>query len=276
MLSQLADLLFQEPWALLPSRHAALRAEVRAHLEALRADDPAGPDGRPCGPQTIVAGSVAVIPVYGVLARHLAWYEVDYFGMCDYNTIDQQIGLAVGDPLIDTLVLDFRSPGGMLRGLEETADVLFACPKRKIAYTSDQMCSAAWVLASQCDQIMAAPSSTVGGVAVITAVLDQSAAFAQQGLKIEVFRTGSLKNAPAPGEPLTDEARAFYQARVDEEEQRMLALVGRSRQVDIPALKGAWLRASSAVGVGLVDALVPSLPELVHMIHQAQQQSARV
>lgn len=181
----------------------------------------------------------------------------------------------MGDPLIECIVFDFRSPGGMCRGLEETADLLFTCPKRTVAYTSDQMCSAAWVLASQCDQIFAAGSSTVGSVGVFSAVLDQSGAFSLAGLKMEVFRSQPLKNAPAPGEPMTDEARAFYAARVAEEEASVLEMVARSRpDTDINAVRGAWMRASSAVAARLVDDLVPSLGALVVMLQQAAREAA--
>lgn len=271
--AQLAARLYLEPWCIHPGHHVAFGAAL-SRGDALaqplqRADDPAGPTfyGMPLAPQTKVFGRTAVIPVHGVTGRHLNPWELLFYGGCDYSILDLQLHNAATDDAIDTIVIDFRSPGGMANGLEETADRIRAITgKRKVAYSSAQICSAAYALGAQCDAMFAAGSAMVGSLGTILAVLDSSRFAEMAGLKLEVFRSGDLKSAPQPGEPLTDEVRAFYQQRLDEHHSRFLALLSHRPQVDVAALRGAWMTARSGLDVGLVDALVPSLPDLLEML----------
>lgn len=268
-LAQVAAKLYLTPWNILPGVHGAFGPQLLPYFDvANRADDPVGPKyyGMPLARQTQVLGDIAVIPIHGVLGRNLDGFEMLFFGGCDYSVLDQQVANAADDAAIETIVFDFRSPGGSGLGFEETADRILQVPKRTIAYTSDVMCSAAWGLAAQCDEIYAAGSAQVGSLGTILGVLDSSGAWQKMGLKMEVFRSASLKAVPQPGEALSEEARAFYQQRMEEHHARFRHVIERNRDVDIDALAGAWMSARTGEAHGLVDGLIPSLADLLSLL----------
>jgi len=265
--AQISQRLYLEPWAILPSAHGALSAAFRNHISH-GATDLVGPkmEGQPIAPQVRVAGRTAVVPVHGALGRHLSLMEM-YCGGCDYAILTQQLRNAEKDASIDHIVLDFRSPGGMAAGLEETCDVLNNLGKHTIAYTDGQCCSAAYALAVQCDETFGAPSSTVGSLGTLIAFLDSSRAMEMQGLSLEVFRSGPLKAAPLQGESLNDTTRAFYQGKLEEFDAVFRQLVARNRPgIDYQGLGGAWMTGRAGMDAGLLDALIPCLPDLLDLL----------
>jgi signal peptide peptidase SppA len=130
--------------------------------------------------------------------------------------------------------------------------------KAQIAQVNDLAASAAYWLASQADEIVSIPSGTAGSIGVFTVHQDLSEALAKEGIKVDVIRAGKYKVEGNPFEPLSDEGRAFIQARVDEAYSSFVKDVARGRGVNVSDVKGGYgqgraLSAKDALTAGLID-----------------------
>src|SRR5690606_34372824 len=100
-------------------------------------------------------------------------------------------------------------------------------------------CSAAYWLASACDQIFASPSASVGSIGVYLALLDESRRLEDIGLKVETIKDGKLKGAGASWKPLTEDERAHFQTQVLQIGQMFRDGVTAKRgSVDIETMQG--------------------------------------
>lgn len=206
------------------------------------------------------AGSIAVIDVCGVLTEQA--YAVDeYFGWATrYSTVIDAMRAAGEDPNIIGRLLRFNSPGGDTDLAFEAADELRSLCECKPtwALAMPHCYSAAYLLASQCDQVWCPPKSGgVGSVGVYTAHIDYSEALAQAGIKVTLISEGAGKTDGNPYEPLTDEARADIQASVAKAYGYFVDAVARGRNVKAAALRkiGAKIfEGADAIAAGYADA----------------------
>lgn len=201
--------------------------------------------------------NVAVVKVHGIIDKMLTQFEMDCYGGCDLADVDKALALAANDPSINTVVLDIHSPGGSVTGTPETAARIAEMRKRKEihAYTSTLCCSAAYYIASQADQISAAPSAIVGSIGVYMALLDQTRQLEMEGLKVELIKAGRLKAMGASFKTLTDEERAILQKSVDGIHADFKAAVTTLRKVDNETMQGQWFDGSEGQKLGLVNDL---------------------
>jgi signal peptide peptidase SppA len=120
------------------------------------------------------------------------------------------------------------------------------------------MASAAYWLASQADEIVSIPSGNVGSIGVFSAHQDLSAALEKEGIKVTLIKAGKFKVEGNPFEPLSDEARAQIQTRVDDAYSQFTKDVARGRGVKPSDVRGGYgegraLPAKEAKAVGLID-----------------------
>lgn len=201
--------------------------------------------------------NVTVMLVWGILGR--AWSEMDrwWFDAIDVDEIAAGI-----DTLPDgsTVVLWFRSPGGIITGIPETAELMRKVGKKKriLAFTDDLCASAAYWLASQCESIHATPTAAVGSIGVYIAFYDFCAYLEKNGIKLELFKAGNLKAMGMPGNPLSDEESAHLQASVDDGYRQFTRDVLRSRDIAKDTMQGQTLDGANAKAANLVDTFWPS------------------
>jgi len=282
--THIATALLCEPWGIRPEAHHTLASVLHRHMKGDTAPSekqilaatprpalgefrpqsdivvgPCDDNGEPLCPQMQRVGPVAIIPVFGTLGRHLSFMSL-WCGGCDFSNVEQMAQLAEADPNIETIVFYFRSPGGMVVGCEETAATIAALSKTTIAYSDEECCSCAYYLASACDQIIYSPSAIVGNIGVFIAALDDSAQWAEEGIKRELFRSGPLKAAGLEGKAWTDAERKSYQARVDSTFAEFKNFVTANRPAITPEVwDGSWYHGREALALGLADSLSPSL-----------------
>ena len=130
--------------------------------------------------------------------------------------------------------------------------------KKQIAQVNDMACSAAYWLASQCDEIVSIPSGTTGSIGVFCAHEDLSAALDKEGIKVTLISAGKHKTSGNPFEPLSDEERAVLQTRVDDAYGQFVKDVARGRGVTPADVRhgygeGRALGAKDAKAAGLID-----------------------
>jgi signal peptide peptidase SppA len=142
---------------------------------------------------------------------------------------------------IKAVFLDIDSPGGTVAGTPELAAAVASINARKpvYAFSSGLMCSAAYWIASQASAVYATPSAQVGSIGVVQAVIDDSAALASEGIKVEVFAVGKYKSIGAPGTSLTDDQRDLINSNLAEIAGEFhAAVLAKKRSIPAEAMEG--------------------------------------
>ncbi len=262
--------VYREPWCVLPSTHAAIRAALTSRLageptaqvfaESIDIDEEeVKEDGIEYG--------TAIIPVYGILGQHLSSLET----MCGGVSVDalrSEITLAMEDDDVRRILLDFDSPGGVVTGIPELAKFIAECDKMKpvYAYTEATMASAAYWLASQARKIFATSSADVGSIGVYAVYLDETEALEQEGVKVNAISAGTYKLTGAPFKPMTEDEREMLQEQVDWVYSQFKASILSKREVPESAMQGQVFDGAHAVSQGLIDGVVDSVNDVTTLL----------
>lgn len=214
---------------------------------------------------------VAVVPVYGILAKNASWMEQVCHGITDINGISHAISQAAAAKDIRTLVLDLATPGGQVTGIREMGAQIRAVTQQRgktvYAFTDERCCSAGYWLASQADEIYGTPSATVGSIGTYLAWLDESVKMQLEGVRLEFFGAGKHKGMGLPGKPLSQEDRTLLQARVEEINGWFTSAVSAARpKITGETMQGQVFTGEQSVGAHLVDGLVNGWDEFVGLL----------
>jgi len=205
------------------------------------------------------AGSVAVLPLQGVITRRASLFS-DSSGMVSLEGYLDKIRKAHADETVGALVLAIDSPGGAATGVHEAAAELRSLRGTKpiVAVADGMAASAAYWLAAQADELVVTPSGQVGSVGVYTIHRDLSRALDQQGITASVIKAGRYKAEGNPFEPLGDEARAAIQDQVNATYDLFVGDIAQGRGVPIAAVRdgygeGRSVPAAKAKALGMAD-----------------------
>lgn len=260
----IASKLYCDVWHIRAADHVEICRQFLAHC---RGDDPVGPkwsDGEPVCKQVELAGNVAVLPIHGIIGKHLSALEM-WCGGVDLNVVCQQAKNIAEDPFAKACVVDLRTPGGVGIGLPEAADTLrdiSRAGKRLIAWVDYQCCSAGYWLAAACDEIWAAPSAIVGSIGTYIAALDSSRAWEMEGLELKLFRDGAVKGVGHPGKRWTAEEEAYMQGLVETHGRAFKDWIRERRKLGEESMQGQWWPAQDAP-TGMVNVLARDFDEVL-------------
>ncbi len=215
-----------------------------------------------------VKGRVAVVPVHGYIEQHMSGLGY-YLGGTSTDLLSAWMDALTTNGDVETIVLDFDTPGGISYGVEEMADQIFAARSAKqiIGVANSMAASAGYWLLAACDQCYVTPGGDVGSVGVYSMHVDYSGALEQEGVKVEFTKAGKFKTEGNPYEPLTDEARSHIQEAVDDTYTAFVKAVARNRGRSTSEVRngfgeGRTLTAARAVSAGMVDKVM-SLREVL-------------
>ena len=213
--------------------------------------------GDPTSPGAGRRGVVAVLPLRGVIAHRMGGMTEMSGGMST-EKFAAMFREALKDDSIGAIVIDVDSPGGTIAGVTELAAEIYAARGIKpiVAEANALMASAAMWIAASAEQIVATPSAMIGAIGVITSHLDTSKAEEQEGVTRTVISAGKFKSEGYG--PLTEEAKAAVQARVDEAYGVMVKDIARGRGVKASDVRdgfgeGRVVSASQAKALGMID-----------------------
>jgi signal peptide peptidase SppA len=244
-----------QPWAIHPATLQLLTSWVRGTVQPSAVAQSTGE--RQAGP---TGSSIAVIPVTGVIEHHSDWM-MEMFGGTSVDGLRDMLRGAMADPDVRAIVLDIDSPGGTVAGVPELADEIRAMrggDKPIVAVANAFAASAAYWLGAQADELVVAPSAQVGSIGVYAMHQDISGMLAQDGIDVTLVSAGPHKVEGNMFEPLTDEARADLQSRVDESYGMFVEAVAAGRRVPTAQVKadfggGRMVTAKAAVKAGMAD-----------------------
>lgn len=214
---------------------------------------------------------VAVIPVYGILAKNAGFMEEVCYGITDINGISRAIAQAAAAKEVKTLVLDMATPGGQVTGIPEIASLVRSVTKMRgktvYSFCDERCCSAGEWIASQADEKYVTQSATVGSIGTYLAWLDESVKMQLEGLKLEFFGAGKHKGMGLPGKPLSQEDRVLLQSRVTEINGWFTSSVTAARpKVAEESMQGQTFNGPEAVARHLADGVVGSWEEFLSLI----------
>lgn len=214
---------------------------------------------------------VAVVPVYGILAKNASWMEQVCYGITDINGIAHAIDQAAQAKDIKTLILDLATPGGQVTGIREMGAQIRAVTQQRgktvYAFSDERCCSAGYWLASQADEIYGTPSATIGSIGTYLAWLDESVKMQLEGVRLEFFGAGKHKGMGLPGKPLSQEDRALLQDRVMEINGWFTSAVTAARpKISADTMQGQVFSGDQSVGAHLVDGLVNGWNEFLSLL----------
>lgn len=175
---------------------------------------------------------------------------------------------AAADANASHIVLDVDSPGGMVDQVPETVALIRKAKRAGrpiVAQVSGMACSAAYWIASACDEITVTPSGSVGSIGVYSVHEDISAALEAQGIKRTMIFEGPRKVEMNPFGPLDPAAKAALQAEIRDVYDMFTADVAAGRGVPVSVVRadpesadrhfggGRSYRAPVAVRLGMAD-----------------------
>lgn len=268
--------VLREPWLITEQKHhailAALEGKLGGQFQTMEDRDDMGGDdsGRDEYREFQLAngGTLAVIPVHGVLGKHLSSLEMACGG-CSLDTIQSQLKTVLGSPRITKVLLDINSPGGTYTGTPETASLIAEVNRAKpvLAFTDSDCCSGAYWLASQASAIYSTESAEIGSVGVRMILLDVTKQMEMEGVKVNAIYSGKYKLLGASFKPLEVDEREMLQAESDRIHTAFQAAIQRARGVAIADMQGQIYRGEEAAGVGMTDGLVEDFDDVMETMN---------
>jgi signal peptide peptidase SppA len=244
---------------------------LRSMALAVRAFNERGgplPQSRPQSPLLTVQDGIGSVSIEGPILRKPNLFARVLMGATGSEEIGAALTEAGQRDDIKAVFLDIDSPGGTVAGTPELAAAIKSLNERKpiYAFSSGLMCSAAYWIASQARAVYATPSAQVGSIGVVQAVIDDSAALANEGIKVEVFAVGKYKAMGAPGTPLTDDQRDLINANLAEVAGEFhAAVLAGGRSIPADAMEGQTFSGKQAQRFNLAG-MVPDRAEAMRRL----------
>ncbi len=218
-------------------------------------------------PYQISPTGIAIIQVWGTLCR--TWGVGSYSGMTGYDGIMTCVDFAQNDPMCRGIFVHINSGGGTVDGLDECANFIYRSSARFggkpiMAYAGDYAYSAAYWIASACDEVYVGATGGVGSIGVISLYADLSRMLEEDGIDVIVFRSRPGKALASGVEPLPDAEVQRLQEQINYLgsvfESRVALHLGRLSQSAVAATNALDYMGPRAKAIGLVNDVL-SMPE---------------
>lgn len=214
----------------------------------------------------IFSDNTAILQIIGPILSH----KNALSGLLNTSTIDvltTSLQFVFESIDINAVLICIDSSGGTVSGVNELAEIIYASRGKKpmIAYVSGLCASAAYWIASACDEIVIDETASLGSIGVVSRIYDDTERMRKEGIS-EI----SIVSSQSPQKRLdikTEEGRAQIQQQVDQIAEVFVEKVARNRNVSIEKVltdfgQGGLLVGKYAVQAGLADRL-GSLDQLI-------------
>ncbi|MDO9016563.1 MAG: S49 family peptidase [Deltaproteobacteria bacterium] len=214
-----------------------------------------GADGGAADEGYKVVDGVAVVRVRGALSNcEWSWWD-------SYEAIAKRAAHAQANGAVRAVMFDFDSPGGTVAGLFDGMRALRAARaaggKRTVAWVGGAAYSAAYGLASTCDEVVVEELAGVGSIGVIDTMRSYLGEAKKEGIDVRVIASGTEKTDGHPFVAISDEAEARRRERVMAMASAFVREIALSRPALTPeaalALDGGLRFGAAAVAEKLAD-----------------------
>lgn len=191
------------------------------------------------------SGGVAIIPIKGLITRNLSLQDACAGVVAtDPIKVAEAVEAAEGNENVKAIVADVNTPGGVTTGVVEAADRIRAVAARTkkpmVAQVNGLCASAGYWLASGFPEISITPSGMIGSIGVYTHHDNVAAKMEREGVERTYVSAGPNKLDGAPTVPLSAEALARIQERVDYTYEQFLAAVAAGRGDTLEAVRSGY------------------------------------
>jgi protease-4 len=185
-------------------------------------------------------------------------------GMGDSRGVEdllKQVRKFSQDDGMKAVVIRIDSPGGSVGPSQEIHDEVkrLAAKKTVVCSLGNVAASGGYYVAVACPKIVAAPGTLTGSIGVISQFANVRGLAERFDVKLEVVKSGKLKDAGNPFRDMTPEERAYWQGLVDRTHRQFVAAVAAGRGLDVEKVgeiaDGRVMSGEDAQKLGLVDAL---------------------
>jgi protease-4 len=206
---------------------------------------------------SLTGDSIALIRIDGVIAGTGTMYD----GVTSPEYFLDQLDQALADDSVKAILLRVDSPGGTVAASQEISLAIRRAVEEKpvVVSVGDVCASGAYMAASQCDEIVASPGSSVGSIGVIMEIPNVEGLLEKLGVEFTVLTEGEYKDAGSPFRSITETETAMLERQLALVREQFVADVAEGRgmseaEVDELATGWVWL-GSEALELGLVDSL---------------------
>jgi len=188
-----------------------------------------------------------VAGVIGGVARFEDWAVRDHVAriavsgiIVDDPALIESLAAIAGDDKAKALIVNINSPGGTFVGGESLYLALRDVAEHKpvLAVMGTVATSAGYMVAIASDRIYARNGTITGSIGVLMQTTDITGLLENIGVSAEAIKSGPLKAAPSPLEPLTDEVRAATQSVIDDMHALFTSMVAERRGLDEARVRG--------------------------------------
>lgn len=258
--------VLKQPWAITDAMFDTILRTLGTHLIGRSSDTIITMDEKPSEdyPEPFKEQNTMIIPVHGIIGKHLSSMERMCTDACDLDDVNDAIDAALADS-VDSVVFDFRTWGGTVTGVPETSDRIaeLTDTKQTIAFCDANMCSAGYWMGSQCSLVAVTKTAVIGSIGVRLAFMDQSRWMAAMGLEMHSFQAGEYKTMGAFWRPPTDKENALFKASVDKSYVSFTEAVRARRQCSDDVMQGQCFEGDEGLRNGLADVLIGDLDDAI-------------
>lgn len=210
-------------------------------------------------------GNIAILSIEGIIQpKRDIWSWL--FGGAVLEDLTADLKSLLNDNNVEAVILDIDSPGGVVHGIQEFANLVFAGRKIKPVYavSSSVMASAAYWIGSASEKVFITDESVMtGSIGVVVSHIDISELEKKLGIKTTEITAGKRKRVVSSHAPLTEEGRTELQRQVDHIYGAFTGDVAKFRNVPVATVVSAMadgqiFLGSQGVRAGLVDKIKTS------------------
>lgn len=232
--------------------------EVMADIEAAQAARTARKQAN-----ASIGGGIVALPLYGLISQRASMVDdISGAGGTSTERFTQAFRDAMADDSVGGIIIDIDSPGGSVYGVSDLYDEIIQARgvKPVYGYVNSLCASAAFWIGSACSQLIAKQGSMTGSLGVYTGHENISEAMKMAGVSFEFISAGKYKVESNPYGPLSDEARAFTQAQVNDYFGAFTKAVSKGRGAPIAQARdgmgeGRCLLPTDALAAGMIDGI---------------------
>jgi signal peptide peptidase SppA len=214
----LMDTFLNTCWAILPAKLSEIMAVLQSKNNGLLLEmAEQGKQSKAQDSNYTVDDGIAMITINGTLSKRMGLIQA-LSGGTSYSNIQSQIKRAEDDPAVKGIFLDIDSPGGAVSEMFNTADAIFGLrgTKPSLAFANGLMASAAYIIGSGADCVVASDrSAETGSLGVISILFDESKKYEAAGIRPHVFAAGQYKKIGNKFEPLSKPDKKYIQSKLD-------------------------------------------------------------
>ncbi len=149
------------------------------------------------------------------------------------SSVLAKLNRAAQDPDIRAVILRLNTPGGEVTASDLLHHEILRFKKRTglpvVGLMMSLAASGGYYVACACDRIIAHPTTLTGSIGVIALFPETGELLGKLGLKMNVIKSGALKDAGSLFRGMTVEERALFQEMIDEDYRAFVEVVAANR-----------------------------------------------